>query len=385
VQQVSGNTPSPCVSAPVQTPGKDFRKEKLEYRLGHINSLLAQPDLPPRKRDMLTKKKEFIQAKMAMSADESKPCMDRTQFWQMRLNHINAALEHPDLSQQRRDNLTKKKEFLQAKLANPADKKPQDRTEFLQMRLAHINSKLADPSTPSHKVEWLSQKKARLEAKLNQTLQDKPWKCGSGHFRRGHFSAPASGPIGNGFAFGSVHPSGCHPHFPGHGAPVGFPPAPHGLGGHPSFHHHPGFQPHHPHHPHGFSHHPPQYGGPYGAGCGMRGKSLEEKINFISQVLQTPGLPPHKQAHLTQKKAILEAKLANQTEKGERPCRVPSPEKAELFALRQAVGLAKVNLRSARQNGLKDAELAPFIDAVANAKAALVKRRLQLKGNDTQF
>jgi len=76
---------------------------------------------------------------------------------------------------------------------------------------------------------------------------------------------------------------------------------------------------------------------------------------------------------------MIEAKLSHKDSSAE-----DKPDRCELVALRSAVGTAKVNLKNARQSGLKDTELSPFIDAVANAKAALVKRRLELKSGCPQ-
>jgi hypothetical protein len=61
------------------------------------------------------------------------------------------------------------------------------------------------------------------------------------------------------------------------------------------------------------------------------------------------------------------------------------PEKAELAALRSAVGVAKVNLKNARQAGLSAEQLAPYIEAFATAKATLIKRRQELKGTGPQL
>jgi hypothetical protein len=123
-----------------------------------------------------------------------------------------------------------------------------------------------------------------------------------------------------------------------------------------------------PHHGHEHGH--PRGGHPGGWGC-RGGQNLEEKLAWINQTLDQPGLPPHKVTALNQRKAMIEAKIAS---KG-----TANDTKGELFALRSAVGVAKVNLKNARQSGLRDEQLAPFIDAVTVAKANLIKRRLELK------
>jgi hypothetical protein len=398
--------------------------QRLQARLVMINTKLEQPDLQPPLLEKLNRKKALIEAKLAVDSTSVKSG-DRTQFWQMRLNHINAALEHPDLPPQRRENLTQKKENLTAKLAggnsNTFESK-MDKTEFWQMRLKHINDALARPDLPAHRRENLSLKKAKFEEKLanGQTTpattaspqpECNPWSRshnfwghggphGFGHHAHGPHHVPHGGP--HHFPHGGPHhvPHGGPHHVPHdghcHGAPFvpgphgsgplfGCPPPPEGFGcplPEPAFgcppppafagpHHHPWARgPHgHPHggHPGGWGQH------------GGRGHHLEAKLAWINQALEQPGLPPHKAASLAQRKAMIEAKIA---QKG---CSEEKPERAELVALRAAIGTAKVNLKNARQSGLKDAELAPFIDAVANAKAALVKRRLELKSAGPQL
>jgi len=410
----SAEPPASCSSPSTPSSPTDVTRpctERLQARLAGINAKLAQPDLPPQKLENLTRKKAWIEAKLAGGNDmkcPGKSGMDRTQFWQMRLSHINAALEHTDLPPQRRENLTRKKENLTAKLAgensnNPSDSKC-DKTQFWQMRLKHINDALAHEDLPSHRRENLTLKKAKFEQKLAAAQtgespaasQETPnaWN------RPQHFWA---GPQGFGPHYG--HHGGPHHGFGHHGPHHGGPH--HGFGHHGPHHAFPGhFGPHHggPHHafgcpppaPHGFGCPPPSesFGGaPSGphphawgrgahhGGCG-RGGNLESKLAWINQTLEQPGLPPHRTACLVQRKAMLEAKMAKKDAK----CGEDKPERAELVALRGAVGTAKVNLKNARQSGLKDAELTPFIDAVANAKAALVKRRLELKSaNASQF
>jgi len=392
--------------------------------------------LPPYKLEKLTRKKAFIEAKLAdpnsvnhqwgdRAHCGNRPQFgdrphcggrgqggDRTQFWQERLNHINATLEQPDLSPERRETLTRKKEHLTAKLAGGANSNchqdSKDKTWFFQMRLKHINDALAHPDLPAQRRENLTKKKEKFEEKLaacqNPTTT----------------TAQHESPCGN--AWGRPHWGGPHSH---HGGPHhGHHGGPHHGGHHGGPHHGPHGGPHHgghfsgPHHygPHsGFGCPPapesvfacpaqtptqpssfgctptpgthghggwgrggcgPHRGGPHRGGCGRGGNHLESKLAWVNSVLEQPGLPAHRIAWLTQKKANVEAKIAQQKEGGH--CE-EKPERAELVALRQAVGASKVNLKNARQSGLKDAELSPFIDAVANAKAALTKRRLELK------
>lgn len=333
------SAPSAAAIAPNNTPtpfdqhtGTHPCADRLRARLAHIDVKLAQSDLPSHKLEKWTRKKFFIEAKLACSSSLN----GRSQFWQMRLDNVTAALDNPELPAHRRYTLTQQKDRLNALLANPEAHQGHwhpcrgaAQTAHFQMRLQHINDALARPDLSETRRQKLTQKKAHFEAKLADTTTH---------------AGPHGGPHGGPQYFGCHSLPGTPPHVE------------HGWG--------PCARAHHggPHH--GDHGHPGRAGGTH----------FEEKLAWINQALQDPNTPPHRLVHLAKRKEMIEARIAH---KGA-ACQ-PTPEKVELVALRGAVGSAKVNLKNARQSGLKDAELSPFIDAVATAKAALCKRRLQIK------
>jgi len=303
------------------------------------------------------------------------------------LTHITTKLQNPELPADRREKLTAKKACLEAKLANPDQHQGRcnrggDKTHFWQMRLQHINDALAHPDLPADRRAKLTEKKVWFEAKLaGQPAPDTPT------WTRQHSGGPYHGGPHHGYGHGYGHHGFGGPH---HG---------YGFGGPGSYPHFGAYPPHQDFgctpspagaEPSGWGRgtHGPHHGGPHGHsggwGRGGCGKHLEEKLAWINQALEDPNTPPQRAAHLAQRKAMIEARIA---QKGTSGCQdnVEKPWKAELGALRSAVGTAKVNLKNARQSGLKDSELTPFIDAVANAKANLCKRRLELKSAANQL
>jgi len=164
------------------------KTDALKERLAAVTAKLAQPNLPPHKVQNLNKRKQFLEAKLSQLAEN--PTEVEMPAWKQgcglenRLAGINAKLQKPDLTPEKKERLLSRKQMLEAKLEQ---RKTGDHCQFpkperecpkkmhcgrgganLENRLAWINAKLAQPDLPKEKVEKLTQRKQFLEAQLKQ-------------------------------------------------------------------------------------------------------------------------------------------------------------------------------------------------------------------------
>jgi len=161
----------------------------LKERLAAVTAKLALPNLPPHKVQNLNKRKQFLEAKLSQLAENpdaevEMPAWKQGCGLENRLAGINAKLEQPDLTPEKKERLLSRKQMLEAKLEQ---RKTGDHCQFpkqergcpkkmhcgraganLENRLAWINAKLAQPDLPKEKVEKLTQRKQFLEAQLKQ-------------------------------------------------------------------------------------------------------------------------------------------------------------------------------------------------------------------------
>jgi hypothetical protein len=161
----------------------------LKERLAAVTAKLALPNLPPHKVQNLNKRKQFLEAKLGQLAENpdaevGMPAWKQGCGLENRLAGINAKLQKPDLTPEKKERLLSRKQMLEAKLEQ---RKTGDHCQFpkqergcpkkmhcgpaganLENRLAWINAKLAQPDLPKEKVEKLTQRKQFLEAKLQQ-------------------------------------------------------------------------------------------------------------------------------------------------------------------------------------------------------------------------
>jgi len=165
-----------------------MRGGKLENRLNWINAKLEQPNLPQQKVERLTARKEMLQAKLNAQQQQQQagtpgqqtpaPCGPWQQRIENRLAWITVKLEQPNLPPHKIEKLKRRKEFLQAKLEKSANQTPTTPASgqcatpapggFLQTKLDLINFKLQQPNLPPQKLEGLTNRKQMIEAKLAQ-------------------------------------------------------------------------------------------------------------------------------------------------------------------------------------------------------------------------
>jgi len=175
--QTNQEIPHPECSEP-QCPRFEDRQcprqcPRLEARLAMINSKLEQPGLSQQKIEMLTQKRVMIQTKLSQQQNgNSNENVNVKTRLEDRLAFINSKLEQPGLSQQKIDMLTRKREMIQTKLSqNQNCQTPMPRGGYLERRLSCVVSKMEQPNISPEKLAILLKKKQMLEAKIAQTSE----------------------------------------------------------------------------------------------------------------------------------------------------------------------------------------------------------------------
>jgi len=188
-QQSTEETPKPTEETPKPTEGSNpnCKYHCLEERLAQINAKLEQPGLPQPKIEMLVMKKRMLTAKLEQlkanetsNGDPSVPVAPAKGLClETRLANINAKLAVPGIPQKNVELLNKRKEMIEAKLAAIKTKESSVAPEtaatsqqvhggHLEDRLAFINAKLAQPGLPPQKVQNLTMQKQRVEYLVSQ-------------------------------------------------------------------------------------------------------------------------------------------------------------------------------------------------------------------------
>jgi len=135
-------------------------KQNLQKRLDFVNKNLEDKNLDTENRQKLTRRKGKIESQIqgAKSSDRA-PKQNAKARAEARLQAIDTSLANPNLTPKQRQNLNKKKARTEAandpnRLRGPAG------------RLAKIDETLSDPTLPQKKVERLNQKREQVQSKL---------------------------------------------------------------------------------------------------------------------------------------------------------------------------------------------------------------------------
>lgn len=178
------------MEASVVVPVAERPAKGMQNRIDWLNAKLQQPNLPPAKRDALTKKRDAAVARLEQqknrggSGRSERPKPSPQAHWESRLAWVNSKLAQPTLPPTKVEALTKQKAKLEAKIAAERKKEgkldttstpivsagpPPARDAHLEDRIAWLNAKIQEPNQPSGKIEALTKKRDFLQAKLDRT------------------------------------------------------------------------------------------------------------------------------------------------------------------------------------------------------------------------